>query len=56
MTATHTTGHHRGEGGRPSGNSSGVRKNKISTIPSTMVKNQATQAAPGSAAAGTRAA
>ena len=27
-TASHSTGRHRGEGGRPSGNSSRVRKNR----------------------------
>ena len=56
MIATHTTGHQRREGGRPSGNSSGTRKNSVPTIPRTTVKIQPAHAAPGSWSAGTRAA
>ena len=56
MTDTHSTGRHQREGGRPSGNSSGVTKNTNPVTPSTIVKPQPTQAAPGSSARGGRAA
>ena len=55
-TAIHTTGRHRGDGGRPSGNSSGTRKKNGAVTPRDTVKIQPAQAAPGSPAAGVRAA
>jgi hypothetical protein len=55
-TASQSTGRHRGEGGRPSGNSSRVRKNRYPVIPSSTVKPQPAQAAPGSLSAAGRAA
>src|ERR1700733_4287025 len=56
MTAIPTTGRHRGEGSRPPGNSSGVRKDNGAVIPRVTVKIQPTQAAAGSSAVAARAA
>ena len=55
-TAIHTTGRHRGDGGRPSGNSSGTRKKNVPVTPRDTVRIQPAHAAPGSSAAGVRAA
>src|SRR5580704_15473034 len=55
-SATHTTGRHRGEGGRPSGNSSGIRNSSGASIPRTTVRVQPAHAAPGSSWASGRAA
>jgi hypothetical protein len=54
MADTHSTGRHQREGGRPSGNSSGITKNTNPVTPSTIVKTQPTHAAPGSSARGGR--
>ena len=54
--ATHTTNHHRRDGGRPSGNSSRLRKNSDPVTPSSTVKAHPTHAAPGSTAVAGRAA
>src|SRR5579862_782287 len=52
--AAQITGRHRGEGGRPSGNSSGIRNSSGDSIPRATVRVQPAHDAPGSSSPGAR--